>query len=229
MAADPHVGTQESLAFSSDPQEYAVSPVPSLYEFERLWTAWDLVTRQMIPHEELRSKPIKLRNACIFYLGHIPAFLDIHLTKATGEQATEPAFYHDIFERGIDPDVDNPENCHAHSPIPDEWPPLTEILSYQEAVRRRTRALYKNERSKTDRRLGRSLWMDFEHEGSLLPKSQAQTDQIQPCILRPCSTCFCRATRQYHQRRMLQTFRSLPDRLNEQKCLINGLESRRKL
>ena len=69
------------------------------------------------------EKPIKLRNACIFYLGHIPTFLDIQLTnKTTGEPATEPAHYWDIFERGIDPDVDNPEMCHDHSEVPDEWP-----------------------------------------------------------------------------------------------------------
>ena len=167
MATDLHVVSRQNLAFSLNPLEYASSPVPSLQEFERLWTAWDLVTRHMIPREELLSKPIKLRNACIFYLGHIPAFLDIHLTRATGDQATEPAFYHAMFERGIDPDVDNPENCHAHSAIPDEWPPLIEITRYQEAVRGRTRSLYRNKRSETDRRLGRALWLSFEHEGNI--------------------------------------------------------------
>lgn len=73
----------------------------------------------MIPHEDLLDKPIKLRNNLIFYLGHIPAFagmtplpafqsttlrpLDIHMTKATGGKPTDPAYYHSIFERGIDP------------------------------------------------------------------------------------------------------------------------------
>jgi hypothetical protein len=36
---------------------------------------WDIVTKTMIPQDELLSKPIKLRNALIFYLGHIPTFL----------------------------------------------------------------------------------------------------------------------------------------------------------
>ena len=80
----------------------------------------------MIPNNELLNKPIKLRNACIFYLGHIPTFLDMQLSKATGDQLVKP-HYPKIFERGIDPDVDNPDHCHAHSEIPDEWPPLAEI------------------------------------------------------------------------------------------------------
>jgi hypothetical protein len=51
-----------------------VKPVPSLSEWRELWASWDAVTRQMIPKEALNSKPIKLRNECIFYLGHIPTF-----------------------------------------------------------------------------------------------------------------------------------------------------------
>lgn len=58
-----------------NPSQYAAHPVPTLDEFQSLWTAWDTVTKTMIPREELWSKPIKLRNALIFYLGHIPTFL----------------------------------------------------------------------------------------------------------------------------------------------------------
>ena len=164
MAVDLHVITRRPITFASKPPEYAAHPVPSLREFEQLWAAWDLVTRHMIPQEEMLSKPIKLRNACIFYIGHIPAFLDMHLTRATAKPATEPAVYHVMFERGIDPDVDNPEKCHAHSDIPDEWPPLAEILDYQERVRERTRSLYGITRLVFDRKIGRTLWLGFEHE-----------------------------------------------------------------
>src|ERR1051326_582408 len=108
-------------------ESYAQNAVPSLDDWHRLWAAWDAVTLDMIPKDELLSKPIKLRNACIFYLGHIPTFLDIHLTRATRSPPTEPASYQRIFERGIDPDVENPELCHDHSEIPDTWPPLEEI------------------------------------------------------------------------------------------------------
>jgi hypothetical protein len=152
------------MPFSLIPKSYVHSPLPSLDDWEALWSAWDVVTRQMMPQEELLQKPIKLRHACIFYLGHIPTFLDIHLTKATKEAPSEPAYYHEIFERGIDPDVENPEHCHAHSEIPDEWPPVEEILAYQKTVRRRVRALYDSEIEAGPRNVGRAIWVGFEHE-----------------------------------------------------------------
>ena len=164
MSADLHLVSKQAFSYPLKPSEYAAQPVPSLHEFEQLWAAWDIVTRHMIPEEELLSKPIKLRNCCIFYLGHIPTFLDIHLTRATGDVATKRS-YQSIFERGIDPDVDNPENCHAHSEIPDEWPPVREILDYQEQVRNRTRSLFHDKSVDADRKLGRAMWIGFEHEG----------------------------------------------------------------
>ena len=122
----------------------------------------------MIPHEELLSKPIKLRNCCLFYLGHIPTWLDIHLSRATDGQPTEPSSYRTIFERGIDPDVDNPELCHTHSEIPDTWPPAGEILDYQKNVRRRVIALYQSEHVENNRNLAKALWLGLEHEGKLI-------------------------------------------------------------
>ncbi len=118
----------------------------------------------MLPNEELFDKPIKLRNACIFYIGHTPAFLDIQLTKTTKEGPTSPRYYHSIFERGIDPDVDNPENCHAHSEIPDEWPQLHDILAYQSRVRARLSSLYDNGADNIPRHIARAIWVGFEHE-----------------------------------------------------------------
>lgn len=168
MNSDLHFVSKPAFSYSLKAHEYAAQPVPSLREFSELWAAWDLVTRVMIPEQELLSKPIKLRNCCLFYLGHIPAFLDIHLTRATGKTATKPGVYHQLFERGIDPDVDNPEHCHAHSEIPDEWPPIAEILGYQERVRERTRDLYNSNAVEADRKLGRAMWIGFEHEGTAL-------------------------------------------------------------
>ncbi|MCJ1472359.1 hypothetical protein MMC13_001006 [Lambiella insularis] len=159
-----HILSLPTFTFQLNPIDYAPTPVPSLHEFEQLWAAWDLVTRRMIPYEDLLSKPIKLRNCCLFYLGHIPAFLDIHLARATDGSPTEPHSYHRMFERGIDPDVDNPESCHAHSEIPDTWPPTEEILFYQERVRERARQLYKANEDVIGLKLGRALWLGFEHE-----------------------------------------------------------------
>jgi len=44
----------------------------------------------MIPLSMLYQKPIDLRHICLFYFGHIPAFLDIHLSKLLDEPNTNP-------------------------------------------------------------------------------------------------------------------------------------------
>ena len=42
-----------------------------------------------------------------------PTFLDIHLTRLTNGKHSEPEHFKDIFERGIDPHVDDPNQCHV--------------------------------------------------------------------------------------------------------------------
>ncbi|GAM34851.1 sulfatase [Talaromyces pinophilus] len=172
-----------NITFPTRPSEYAPNPVPSWEEWRSLWTAWDIVSKTMVPRDELMSKPIKLRNALIFYLGHIPTFLDIHLTRATRGKPTDPKYYPQIFERGIDPDVDNPEQCHDHSEIPDEWPALGEILNYQEQVRSRVQSLLRREGLPQNRLLGEALWIGFEHEAMHLETflyMLLQSDKILP-------------------------------------------------
>lgn len=160
-----HMLVKQKMSFSPLPSVYAKTALPSLNDWEATWEAWDTVTRRMLPNEELLEKPIKLRNACIFYLGHSPTFTDIQLTKTTGEALTEPASYATIFERGIDPDVDNPELCHSHSETPDEWPPLDEILTYQGRVRERLRALYGSGNDHAiSRPVAQAIWVGFEHD-----------------------------------------------------------------
>ncbi|KAI1639882.1 C-type lectin protein [Biscogniauxia mediterranea] len=159
-----HLLIKPTMSFSLKSHEYAQSNIPSLKDWESLWFFWDIVTRQMLPNEGLLDKPIKLRNACIFYLGHIPAFLDIQLTKTTKAPPTHPSFFQPMFERGIDPDVDNPELCHKHSEIPDEWPHVEEILEYQERVRERLRECYAHGVEKISRDIRRAIWVGFEHE-----------------------------------------------------------------
>jgi formylglycine-generating enzyme required for sulfatase activity len=150
--------------YASKPNTYAATAVPTLDEWAGLWELWDKVTLQMIPTDELYDKPIKLRNACIFYLGHIPTFFDMKLVEATGMEPAEPKYFHKIFERGIDPDVDNPELCHAHSEVPNSWPELNVILEYQKTIRNRICELYKNGKATSDNWTGRALWLGFEHE-----------------------------------------------------------------
>lgn len=72
--ADIHLLSPASLNIPLKPSRYASHPVPTLKDFEALWTVWDVVTKTMVPRQELLSRPIKLRNALIFYLGHIPTF-----------------------------------------------------------------------------------------------------------------------------------------------------------
>ncbi|KAI9694075.1 MAG: hypothetical protein M1822_003346 [Bathelium mastoideum] len=159
-----HMLSKPMFSFSVKPDEYAKDPVPSVGDWQNIWSAWDAVTQGMIPQDQLLSKPIQLRNACIFYIGHIPAFLDIQLTRVTGTKPTEPEFYHQIFERGIDPDVDNPEKCHTHSEIPDTWPPLEQLLEYQTRVRKRVLDLYESRAAFDDRKIARALWVSLEHD-----------------------------------------------------------------
>lgn len=90
--------------------------------------------------------------------------LDIHLTRALGTKPTDPKAYQLIFERGIDPDVDDPEQCHSHSEIPDEWPSRSDILDYQDRVRHRIQTTLEKPDLERNRVLGEALWIGFEHE-----------------------------------------------------------------
>ncbi|KAK5103632.1 hypothetical protein LTS08_003050 [Lithohypha guttulata] len=159
-----HILKPAKLAFDTRPDLYAPTPVPAVREWQQLWTVWDIVTRSMVPRDELMNKPIQLRNNLIFYLGHIPTFADIHFTRATGQKPTDPSYYYQIFERGIDPDVDDPTQCHSHSEIPDEWPPLSEILQYQLRIRNRILKSIESGYAAKDRKLARGLVLAFEHE-----------------------------------------------------------------
>ncbi|KAG6849281.1 hypothetical protein H0H93_009801 [Arthromyces matolae] len=151
-------------------QVYSPFGVPTMDEWHQLWAAWDCITLKMIPPSMLYQKPIDLRHICLFYLGHIPAFLDIHLSRLLQERNTEPEEFKYIFERGIDPNVDDPTICHSHSEVPDkdeDWPTLTGILQFQTRVRARLANLYMDISSNKiplTRRVARVLFMTFEHE-----------------------------------------------------------------
>ncbi|EIW80138.1 hypothetical protein CONPUDRAFT_57841 [Coniophora puteana RWD-64-598 SS2] len=144
---------------------------PSTAEWHDLWAAWDLVTLSMIPPSMLHQKPIDLRHKCLFYIGHIPTFLDMLLSKALDEPNTEPKNFTQIFERGIDPHVDDPDRCHRHSEVPvndEDWPTLATVLDFRTRVRQRLLALYADVaagRRQLSRHIARMLCMTLEHEG----------------------------------------------------------------
>ncbi|EGG01896.1 uncharacterized protein MELLADRAFT_110519 [Melampsora larici-populina 98AG31] len=153
-----------------DAKTYARGNVPSMKEWDEIWSAWDLVTMGITPQDLLYTKPIDLRHICLFYFGHIPVFADIHLSRYFSEPYSEPKRFSEIFERGIDPDMDDPTICNEHSKVPeyeDEWPSLSEILDFKNSVRARISKVYEsieNHSLVLKRSLARVLWMIYEHE-----------------------------------------------------------------
>nr|KAF8995500.1 C-type lectin protein [Cyathus striatus] len=145
--------------------------IPTPEEWQNLWSVWDLITLGMIPQGMLHQKPIDLRHKCLFYIGHIPTFLDMLLSKAIGGSPTEPRYFWNIFERGIDPHVDDPEHCHSHSEVPDkdeDWPTIDTIVKFRNGVRQRLMNLYEDMRNGQQiltRNIARTLVMTIEHEG----------------------------------------------------------------
>ncbi|KAG6919836.1 hypothetical protein DXG01_000341 [Tephrocybe rancida] len=131
--------------------------IPTLDEWKTVWATWDLITLQMIPHEMLHQKPIDLRHKCLFYIGHIPTFLDMLLNKAIGGGASEPQYFWNIFEN------------HSEVPEKDEdWPVLETIISFRNNVRARLAQLYNDLQTgkrRLTRTIARTLVMTLEHEG----------------------------------------------------------------
>ncbi|KAI9302928.1 hypothetical protein BJ944DRAFT_269188, partial [Cunninghamella echinulata] len=204
MNQQQQIMEQKSSSMASDSliniigNKHWPSSVPTLHEWEQLWASWDMVTRQMLNHDTmLFERPIALRHPFIFYLGHIPAFLDIMITrhqtdrevldnhhgksgdnKKVTSQFTEPSVFTEIFERGIDPDMDDPTQCNPHSDVPvndQDWPSVNSILLYQQSVRLRLRKIllfweaesYQHATNwliPSRQRDARVVWMCFEHE-----------------------------------------------------------------
>ncbi|GAA5988472.1 hypothetical protein JCM11641_007161 [Rhodosporidiobolus odoratus] len=141
--------------------------VPSLDEWEEMWKAWDGLMLETIPPSLRFTKPIPLRHVPLFYIGHIPAFRDIHLSRLLDEPLTSPSHFSDIFERGIDPNVDSGECAHWHSEVPQtetDWPQMSEIVEYERKVRHRVRDVYVKFEGKWTTRMARVLMMVLEHE-----------------------------------------------------------------
>ncbi|KAF9184876.1 hypothetical protein BGZ50_003413 [Haplosporangium sp. Z 11] len=159
---DLHLVRKAPFYFQSSDEK----PLPSQDEWRELWKSWDVVTMDMIQHPSmLLEKPIALRHPFLFYLGHIPVFLDTQLSRALKESFTEPSYFNVIFERGIDPDVDDPTKCHSHSEVPETWPEVESIIEFRDRVRERLfRVLEDPITYPMTRRLARVLFMAFEHE-----------------------------------------------------------------
>lgn len=185
------------IPFSSNPIVYAPARVPSAEEWKKLDEFWDLLTRYMIPGSSLPEKPINLRNPFGFYIGHIPIQTDIFLRKAnTSQGPCTPTYFHEIFERGIDPDIKTGE-IHPHSDYPEDDPPPHErVLAKQAEIRGRINSYHKDDLFVGTPAQGEALWLGFEHEGTESGTSTLGNQRIpditlakQPCTLRRYSIC----------------------------------------
>ncbi|GJE99421.1 hypothetical protein PsYK624_156830 [Phanerochaete sordida] len=144
--------------------------LPTLSEFAAVWRAWDAITLGMVPRALLHAQPIELRHRPLFYIGHLPTFNALLLTRQLRAPMVPPAAYARIFERGIDPDVDDPTKVHGHSEVPErdeDWPTLGEVLAFRDRVRALVeRTLEEVERGERagSKRLVRTLMNMHEHE-----------------------------------------------------------------
>jgi ergothioneine biosynthesis protein EgtB len=104
---------------------------------ERFATVWARTDRllETIAPDAVLARPIALRHPFIFYVGHLPAFAWNHIGRGALKRPSFSPRFDEIFERGIDPDVDDPRQCHAHPPAPEQWPDLREVADYRDRVR----------------------------------------------------------------------------------------------
>ncbi|KAI0640552.1 C-type lectin protein [Trametes meyenii] len=167
----PLLSSEPTTALNPTAHPYGA---PSRAAFALSWTTWDLITLGMIPSTLLHAKPIDLRHKPLFYIGHLPTFANILLSRAlgAGTRPVGPRSYLTTFERGIDPSVDDPEACHSHSEVPEkdeDWPTLGEVLVYRDEVREKVigRVFEEVERGERvlTRRMARTLMMVLEHDG----------------------------------------------------------------
>src|SRR5207249_9447191 len=98
------------------------------------WARTDRIFEMLVPGAFL-ARPIALRHPFIFYVGHLPAFAWNHVYAGTLGRASFKPEFDDVFSRGIDPDVDDPERCHDHPEAPERWPDLATVLAYRDRVR----------------------------------------------------------------------------------------------
>src|SRR5262245_27600918 len=102
--------------------------------FTTTWRRTDLLFG-LVAREAMLSRPISLRHPLIFYVGHLAAFAWNHICRGVLRRASFHPMFDEMFDRGIDPDVDDPSRCHAHPDVPARWPPLDEVITYRDRVR----------------------------------------------------------------------------------------------
>ena len=102
--------------------------------FQSVWQRTDRIFA-IVAADAMLERPIALRHPFIFYLGHLPAFAWNHVCRGVLGRPSFDARLDKIFDRGIDPDVDDPTRCHPHPEVPDAWPDVDDVLAYRDRVR----------------------------------------------------------------------------------------------
>lgn len=120
------------------PSKQTVDPSKILSNLKEGWNLVDLLFRSVLTANAMIQKPIELRHPFIFYVGHLTAFEKNQIFKNLLNKTSETEYFDDLFERGIDPLVDDPTICHKHSADINQsvWPSLEELTNYQENTRR---------------------------------------------------------------------------------------------
>jgi hypothetical protein len=134
-------------------------------ELTQAWAFSDKVF-DLLKDNAWLEQPISLRHPFIFYLGHLPAFANNQINYVLNNQKSVSKYFDQIFERGIDPNVDTME-CHAHSEVPQTWPEISEIKEYRNKVRKHALQAIQEVLDKKDNFMaikGRVFSMAAEHD-----------------------------------------------------------------
>lgn len=100
---------------------------------QRLRAAWQRSDQilGLIPQHCYLNRPIGLRHPFLFYLGHLPAFAWNQVACGALGLPHFSQLLDLLFERGIDPEGEDGARAQSIQ----QWPSLTEVLGYRDAVR----------------------------------------------------------------------------------------------
>lgn len=104
------------------------------------WEASDTLLVCELGADAALSQPILLRRPFIFYLGHLPAFARRIIQKIERCADAKREYFDIVFERGIDPDIEDATICHKHPTPPPTWPEWNTVIEYRDRVRNELRS-----------------------------------------------------------------------------------------
>ncbi len=140
-----------------------------MQRFRRLWERTDQIFG-LLRDSSFLERPIAQRHPFLFYMGHLPAFAWNQLTHFAPETEPVDAELCQLFERGIDPDVDTGA-VHANSAgaTRSEWPALDRVRRFRDRVRELMpdlidRVLAKDPATRLELKEGRIFELVYEHE-----------------------------------------------------------------